>query len=183
LAETHHVERFEALALPHLDAAYNLARWLTRSDHDAHDVVQEAYLRAFKFFGGFRGDNPRSWLLAIVRNTCYSWLQQNRGKNANASLDALLDSGAAEAMLAMAESPENDPENLLRRKNDKAMLNSALERLPEEFREVIVLRELEELSYREIATVTGVPLGTVMSRLSRARKLLCTHLQPSMQES
>jgi RNA polymerase sigma-70 factor, ECF subfamily len=183
LAEQHHAQRFEELALPHLDAAYNLARWLTRNDHDAHDVVQEAYLRAFRFFAGFHGDNARSWLLAIVRNTCYTWLQQNRGLRVNASLDELLDSGEADAMLAAAEPSEEGPEKLLRREEDKAMLNRALEQLPEEFREVLVLKELEDLSYREIAAVTGVPLGTVMSRLSRARKLLYKHLQTSVRES
>ena len=183
MAEPHHVQRFEELALPHLDAAYNLARWLTRNDHDAHDVVQEAYLRAFRFFEGFHGDNARSWLLAIVRNTCYTWLQQNRGLHVNASLDELLDAGEADAVLAAVEPSEEGPEKLMLREDDKAMLNRALEQLPEEFREVLVLKELEDLSYREIAAVTGVPLGTVMSRLSRARKLLSKHLQESVQES
>jgi RNA polymerase sigma-70 factor (ECF subfamily) len=183
LAEPHHVQRFEELALPHLDAAYNLARWLTRNDHDAHDVVQEAYLRAYKFFAGFHGDNARSWLLAIVRNTCYTWLQQNRGFHADASLDELLDSGDADAVLAAVELSEAGPEKLMQRADDKAMLNRALEQLPEEFREALVLKELEDLSYREIAAVTGVPLGTVMSRLSRARKLLSKHLQEFVQES
>jgi RNA polymerase sigma factor (sigma-70 family) len=183
LAEPHHVQRFEELALPHLDAAFNLARWLTRNDHDARDVVQEAYLRAFKFFAGFHGDNARSWLLAIVRNTCYTWLQQNRGLRVNASLDELLDSGEADAVLAAVEPSEAGPEMHMRQEDDKAMLNRALEQLPEEFREVIVLRELEDLTYREIAAVTGVPLGTVMSRLARARKLLSQHLQALTQES
>ena len=183
LAEQQHVQRFEELALPHLDAAYNLARWLTRNDHDAHDVVQEAYLRAFRFFDGFHGDNARSWLLAIVRNTCYTWLQQNRGFHVNVSLDELLDSGDADVVLAAVEPSEEGPEKLMLRADDKAMLNRALERLPEEFREVIVLKELEDLSYREIAAITGVPLGTVMSRLSRARKFLYKHLQTSVQES
>ncbi|MHB8621809.1 MAG: sigma-70 family RNA polymerase sigma factor [Sulfuricaulis sp.] len=183
MAELQHVQRFEELALPHLDAAYNLARWLTRNDHDAHDVVQEAYLRAFKFFAGFHGDNARSWLLAIVRNTCYTWLRQNRGFHANTSLDELLDSGQADAMLAAAEPPEDGPEKLMQQADNKAMLNRVLEKLPEEFREALVLKELEDLSYREIAAVTGVPLGTVMSRLSRARKLLSKQLQEYMPES
>lgn len=183
MGEPHHVQRFEELALPHLDAAYNLARWLTRNDHDAHDVVQEAYLRAFKFFTGFHGDNARSWLLAIVRNTCYTWLQQNRGLHVNASLDELLDAGKADAVLAAVEPSEEGPEKRMQREDDKAMLNRALEQLPEEFREALVLKELEDLSYREIAAVTGVPLGTVMSRLSRARKLLSKHLPAFVQES
>jgi RNA polymerase sigma-70 factor (ECF subfamily) len=183
LAEQHHVQRFEELALPHLDAAYNLARWLTRNDHDARDVVQEAYLRAFKFFDGFHGDNARSWLLAIVRNTCYTWLQQNRGLHVNVSLDELLDSGDAHASITVAEPSEEGPEKLMLREDNLAMVNRLLAQLPEEFREVIVLRELEDLTYREIAAVTGVPLGTVMSRLSRARKLLSKHLQEFVQES
>lgn len=183
MAAQHHAQRFEELALPHLDAAYNLARWLTRNDHDARDVVQEAYMRAFRFFDGFHGDNARSWLLAIVRNTCYTWLRQNRGLHVNASLDELLDAGEADAVLAAVEPSEDGPEKLMLREDDKALVNRALERLPEEFREVLVLKELEELSYREIAAVTGVPLGTVMSRLARARKLLHKHLQAVVQES
>ncbi len=183
MAEQHDAQRFEELALPHLDAAYNLARWLTRNDHDAHDVVQEAYLRAFRFFAGFHGDNARSWLLAIVRNTCYTWMQQNRGLHVNASLDELLDSGEADAVLATVEPSGEGPERLMLRQDDKAMVNRALEQLPEVFREVLVLKELEELSYREIATITGVPLGTVMSRLSRARKILYRYLRLSVRES
>lgn len=183
LAVQHDVQRFEKLALPHLDAAYNLARWLTRNDQDARDVVQEAYLRAFKFFDGFHGDNARSWLLAIVRNTCYSWLQQNRGLNVSTSLDDLLDSETADIMLVSGGLYEDGPEKFMLREDDRALVNRALEQLPEEFREVLVLKELEDLSYREIATVTGTPLGTVMSRLSRARKLLQRHLQILVRES
>jgi RNA polymerase sigma factor (sigma-70 family) len=183
LAEQHHAQRFEELALPHLDAAYNLARWLTRNDHDAHDVVQEAYLRAFRFFDGFHGDNARSWLLAIVRNTCYTWLQKNRGLHVNTSLDELLDSGAADASLTAGEPSDESPEKFMLREDDRALVNRALDQLPEEFREVLVLKELEDLSYREIAAITGIPLGTVMSRLSRARKLLHKHLQAVVQES
>ncbi|MHB8534791.1 MAG: sigma-70 family RNA polymerase sigma factor [Sulfuricaulis sp.] len=183
MAVQDHAQRFEELALPHLDAAYNLARWLTRNDHDANDVVQEAYMRAFRFFGGFHGDNARSWLLAIVRNTCYTWLQQNRGWHANTSLDELLDAGTADAVLASVEPSEEGPERHLLREDDRALVNRALEQLPEEFREVLVLKELEDLSYREIAAVTGVPLGTVMSRLSRARKLLCQHFKTPVPES
>lgn len=183
LVEPHHARRFEELTLPHLDAAYNLARWLTRNDHDAHDVVQEAYLRAFRFFDGFHGDNARSWLLAIVRNTCYTWLQQNRGLHVNASLDDLPDSAAADAPLVSGEPCEDGPEKLMLRADDRTLVNRALEQLPEEFREVLVLKELEDLSYREIAAIAGIPLGTVMSRLSRARKLLHKHLQTLARES
>ncbi len=183
MAAQHDAQRFEKLALPHLDAAYNLARWLTRNDQDARDVVQEAYLRAFKFFDGFHGDNARSWLLAIVRNTCYTWLQQNRGLHVNTSLDDLHDSETADIALVSGELYEDGPEKFMLREDDRALVNRALEQLPEEFREVLVLKELEDLSYREIATITGTPLGTVMSRLSRARKLLQRHLQTLVRES
>jgi RNA polymerase sigma factor (sigma-70 family) len=154
---------FEAAVLPHLAAAYNLARWLTRDDHDAQDVVQEAYVRACKFFGSFRGGDCRPWLLAIVRHTCYTWLQDNRGPEVMTSFDEeihSLDSDAA------------NPETLLLQRSDQQLLRQALEELPVEYREVIVLRELEGLSYKEIADVADLPLGTVMSRLARARKQL-----------
>jgi RNA polymerase sigma-70 factor (ECF subfamily) len=155
--------RFEQVILPHLDAAYNLARWLTANDHDAQDVVQEACLRALKFFGGFRGGNGRSWLLTIVRNTCYTWLRQNRPQ------DAMADSN--EELANMEDSAAN-PDLLLARSANAQAVREALEQLPTEFREMIVLRELEGLSYKEIADVSGVPIGTVMSRLARGRKQL-----------
>ena len=154
---------FEEAVLPHLDAAYNLARWLTRNDADAEDVVQEAYLRAFRFFGGFHGANGRSWLLAIVRNTCYTWMQHNRSPELRISLDDDLHE---------IESKDLNPEALLLQSADTQMVRQALEELPVEFREVLVLRELEEMSYREIASITDLPLGTVMSRLARGRKRL-----------
>jgi RNA polymerase sigma factor (sigma-70 family) len=155
--------RFEEAVLPHLRAAYNLARWLTRDGHDAEDVVQEAYLRALQFFGGFHGTDGRAWLLAIVRNTCYTWLERKRAHKATTTFDEALH-GAAPAAL--------QPEVPLLRREDAQLLRQALEELPEEFREVIVLRELEELSYRQIAEITGIPIGTVMSRLARARERL-----------
>ena len=154
---------FEEAVLPHLDAAYNLAHWLTRNDEDAEDVVQEAYLRAFKFFGGFHGADGRSWLLAIVRNTCYTWMQRNRSPELTISLDD---------DLPEIESKDLNPEALLLQSADTQMVRQALEELPVEFREVLVLRELEEMSYREIASITDLPLGTVMSRLARGRKRL-----------
>jgi RNA polymerase sigma factor (sigma-70 family) len=154
---------FEEAVLPHLDAAYNLAHWLTRNDADAEDVVQEAYLRAFKFFGGFHGADGRSWLLAIVRNTCYTWMQRNRSSELTISLDDDLHE---------IESKDLNPEALLLQSADTQMVRQALEDLPLEFREVLVLRELEEMSYREIASITDLPLGTVMSRLARGRKRL-----------
>src|SRR5512139_2388980 len=147
--------------MSNLDAAYNLARWPTRDDRDAEDVVQEACLRAFRFLDGFRGGDSRAWLLTIVRHTCYTWLQKNRGHEL-VSFDEELDNVESEA----------SAEELLLQSVDQQSLRKALIELPVEFREVIVLRELEELSYKEIAHIAGVPLGTVMSRLARARKRL-----------
>jgi RNA polymerase sigma-70 factor (ECF subfamily) len=148
---------FEATFLPHLPAAYNLARWLTRDGHDAEDVVQEAYLRAFRSFGGFRGGDGRSWFLAIVRNTCLTWLQRNRPPAATVPFDE-----AVHGVPADTPAPPSGGE----------ALRAALQELPPEFREAVVLRELEGLSYKEVAAVMGVPIGTVMSRLSRGRGLL-----------
>jgi RNA polymerase sigma-70 factor (ECF subfamily) len=163
LPEAEDRARFEQALLPHLNAAYNLARWLTRDDHGAEDVVQEAYLRALKSFGGFHGTDGRAWLLAIVRNTCYTWLQQKRARGPTAAFDEAIHGVAAEAL---------NPETLLRRKEDRQAVQRAVEELPEELREVVVLRELEGLSYKEIAAVAAIPLGTVMSRLARARERL-----------
>ncbi len=154
---------FEQAILPHLDAAYNLARWLTRNSEDAEDVVQEAYLRAFRFFDGFHGGNARTWLFKIVRNTCYTWLHKNRAEQNAAPFDEQVHTGTAETQ---------DPETLLIRKTDGQSLKQALEELPATFREVFVLLELEGLSYRQIAEVQGIPVGTVMSRLARARHRL-----------
>ena len=151
---------FEEVAIPHLDAAYNLARWFTRNEKDAEDVVQEAYLRALRHFGAFQGGDARPWLLAIVRNTYYTWFRQNRAL----ALDANFDDE-----FYVQTSDDLDPEMLLIREADNEMLRRALKRLPDEFREVIVLREFEELSYKQIADVVKIPLGTVMSRLARAR--------------
>ena len=162
---------FEEAVLPHLDAAYNLARWLMRNDADAQDVVQEAYLRALKFFGGFRGTDARAWLLTIVRNTCYTWLKRTRSRE--------IVSDFTEAMYAK-ESAEPDPETVQLIKAQTQLVAEAIEQLPIEFREIVVLRELEELSYKEIAAVTGIPIGTVMSRLARARKRLLVSFRESM---
>jgi len=163
LQEQNKLASFEQLVLPHLAAAYNLARWLTRNSHDAEDVVQEAYMRAFKFFGGFHGGDSRSWLLTIVRNTCYTWMQQNRSQELTTVFDEEIHGGETDAF---------NPETRLLENADKELLRQALEQLPVEFREVVVLRELEGLSYKEIADIADVPLGTVMSRLARARKRL-----------
>jgi len=153
--------RFERAILPHLDAAYNLARWLTRNDHDAEDVVQEACLRAHQFFGGFHGGDGRAWLLMVVRNTCYTWLERNRPRAPVIAFD--------EHKHGSADSRPGPP-NLALQGEDRQLLRQALEQLSPEYREVIVLRELEGLSYKEIAGITGIPLGTVMSRLARARE-------------
>jgi RNA polymerase sigma-70 factor (ECF subfamily) len=158
--------RFEAIVLPHLDAAYTLARYLTRHEHDAQDVVQDAYLRALKYFEGFRGTeggDGRAWLLAIVRNTAFTWRRRYRSEATAAEFDEQLHSEAV---------ADVHPEAALLRASARESLHQALDRLPPEFREVIVLRELQGMSYKEIGEVTGVPVGTVMSRLSRARSRL-----------
>ena len=167
--------RFEQTIMPHLDAAYNLARWLTRNDSDAQDVVQDAYLRAFKYFDSFEGENPSAWLLAIVRNTCFTWMRRNRPTEEVLGSEPLDEEsvGNAEPMLGGgSRALATDPETLLIEGRDRTQVNELVSKLPVEFREVIVLREIEDLSYREIADVVGIPIGTVMSRLSRARKLL-----------
>jgi RNA polymerase sigma-70 factor (ECF subfamily) len=159
LADPEERARFEELVLPHIDAAYNLARWLVRSDAEAQDLAQEAMLRAYRFFGGFRGGAPRAWLLKIVRNTCYTWLQSARGTQDAAEFDEEIH-GVTEVT----------PEALAIAGADCDRLARALDGLPAKFREVLVLRELEGCSYKEIAEVTGLPIGTVMSSLSRARR-------------
>jgi RNA polymerase sigma factor (sigma-70 family) len=158
---------FEELVLPHLDAAYNLARWLTRNTQDTEDVVHEACLRAFRFFDGFRGGNARTWLLTIVRNTCYTWLDKNRSHEAATAFDEQVHTNIPESQ---------DPEMLLLRKTDSHLLKRALEELPTDFREILVLVEQEELSYRQVAEMLGIPVGTVMSRLARARGRLREYL-------
>jgi RNA polymerase sigma-70 factor (ECF subfamily) len=159
--------RFDNAVLPHLDAAFNLARWLTRDDHDAEDVVQEAYCRALRYFPSFRGGDGRTWLLQVVRHTCYTWLRQHRARELTVPFDETVHSDVSASV---------SPEQLCLRHADQQLLRQALEVLPVEFREVIVLRELEGLSYKEMATVAGIPLGTVMSRLARARQQLQEYL-------
>jgi len=154
--------RFERAMLPHLDSAYNLARWLAGNNQDAEDVAQEACLRALTFFDGFHGEDGRAWLLAIVRHTCYDWLRKNRNLR-------LL--GSAEELDSVVDSAP-DPEAEQLRNADQRMVRESLEALPPEYREALVLRELEGMSYKQIAQVTDVPIGTVMSRLARGRKRL-----------
>jgi RNA polymerase sigma-70 factor (ECF subfamily) len=153
--------RFERLVLPHLDAAFNLARWILRGRTDAEDVAQEALLRALRFFRGFHGGDPRSWLLQIVRNTCYTWLEKNRPMELAAEFDEELFPQSAVT-----------PESLAIAGDNRERLTRALEDLSPRFREVLVLRELEGCSYKEIATITSMPIGTVMSALARARQRL-----------
>jgi RNA polymerase sigma factor (sigma-70 family) len=157
---------FNQTVLPHLDAAYNLARWLTHNDQDAEDVVQEASLRAFKYWKGFSGRDSRSWLLAIVRNTFYSWVRQ-RSVQPQLTEDGEIDE---------VDDAVPNPENVLLQNANRDMLKAALDDLPAEFREAIVLREMEGMSYKEIADIASVPIGTVMSRLARARKRMQIHL-------
>jgi len=153
--------RFEQLVLPHLDAAFNLARWLLRNRADAEDVVQEAMLRAFRFFDRFRGGDARAWLLQIVRNSCYTWLEKHRPTDLMTEFNEEIHRTAS-----------TDPEKLAVQSNERERLMRALDSLPARPREVLVLRELEGCSYKEIAEIIGVPMGTVMSTLSRARERL-----------
>jgi RNA polymerase sigma-70 factor (ECF subfamily) len=165
-------DRFEAAVMPHLDAAYNLARWLARDEHDAQDIVQEAFLRAFKFFDGFHGENSRSWLLSIVRNATFTWLQKNRKSEILTVFDEethRLDEESADTRDSIQQA-------------DHLLVRQAMENLPAEFREVMILRELEGLSYKEIAEIIGTPVGTVMSRLARGRKQLLGALAASLKQ-
>jgi RNA polymerase sigma-70 factor (ECF subfamily) len=155
---------FEQVVLPHLDAAYNLARWLTRNEHDAADVVQEAYLRALRFFDSYHGGDGRAWLLTIVRNTCHT---HSRASTRGIAGKAVEFDEQAHALDATAA-----PDAEAMRDVDQQAVKNSLAELPVELREMIVLRELEGLAYKEIAAVTGLPIGTVMSRLSRAREKL-----------
>jgi RNA polymerase sigma-70 factor (ECF subfamily) len=160
--------RFEQLVLPHVDAAFNLARWLLRRREDAEEVAQEALLRACRFFRGFHGGDARAWLLQIVRHTCYSWLEKNRPRELMVEFDE-----------ERHPRPVATPESIAIADEDRERLSRALETLPPRFREVLVLRELEGCSYKEIAAITSIPIGTVMSSLSRARRQLYSVLTNS----
>ena len=162
-AEKEEVASFEAALLPHLDAAHNLARWLLRNEQDAQDVVQEAYLRAFRSFGGFHGSNGRAWLLTIVRNTAYTLLKKNRATDLTTPFDDEIHASGHESV---------SPATILEHSEDAELIREAMEQLPAEFREILVLRHQEGLSYKEIADISQIPPGTVMSRLARARAKL-----------
>jgi len=171
LSEENPSRRFSDAALPHLDAAFNLARWISRNDHDAQDIVQDAFLRAFRAFGTFRGGNAKPWLLAIVRNTSYTWLSRHRRAELEVAYDDDIHGGEDSAS---GNGDVGNPEAILARAEDARIVNEVLAEMPVGYREVIVLRDLEELSYKEIAQVAGLPIGTVMSRLARGRKLFAT---------
>ncbi len=160
------MRRFQALALPHLDAAYNLARWLSGNSADAEDIVQEAFMRALRFFDSFQGDSARPWLLAIVRRTWYSEWRRRASSHEVVQFDEELD----ETPIDGWGTAPVDPLTLIIREQDTRLVHEALAELPVEFREVLILRELEDLSYREIAAITELPIGTVMSRIARARR-------------
>jgi RNA polymerase sigma factor (sigma-70 family) len=164
--------QFEQATLPYLDAAYNLARWLTQDEHAAEDVVQEAFFRAARYFGSFRGGDGRAWLLSVVRRASFDWLAKRRTQTAVVFNEEVHD----------PRDESLNPEFLAIRKCDQASVRKALDDLPPELRESIVLRELEGLSYKEIAAVTEVPIGTVMSRLSRGRRQLQWRLAPCPEE-
>ena len=164
--------RFEQLVLPHLDSAANLARWLLRNRADSDDVVQEAMLRAYRFFERFRGNDARAWLLQIVRNSCYTWLQKNRPSELMTEFDE-----------EVHQRPAPNPETLAAQADDRQRLMLAMESLSPRSREVLVLRELEGCSYKEIAEITGIPIGTVMSTLARARQSLQRTLMAAAKEA
>ncbi|KAB1072495.1 sigma-70 family RNA polymerase sigma factor [Methylobacterium planeticum] len=173
-APSHAGTAFHDVVLPHLDAAYNLARFLTRDADAADDIVQEAFLRAFRAFDGFRGGDPRAWLLAIVRNCARSWANERaRVRALSEPLAAARPERDAEAeALEMSDPDEGTPETVLLRDSEASVIRRLIAALPEAFREVLVLREFDDLSYRQIAEITATPIGTVMSRLARARQML-----------
>lgn len=165
-------EQFERLMLPHLNAAYTLARWLLRGSEEAEDIVQAAYTRAFKYFDQYKEINSKGWLLTIVRNQAYEWLQRNKNSSNLISFDEVVHSQYDENVPAVVGSLSLSPELLAERAIESEALIAAVDRLSIEYREVLLLKEVEGYSYKEIAEIAGIPIGTVMSRLSRARKAL-----------
>ncbi len=179
-AQDSEARRFERLVLPHLDAAYRLARWLARNEADAEDLVQEAYVRAWRFFGSLRNEDAKPWLMRIVRNQWFSRARTEAGRGRVTSLDGSEDE--VEAALQANAEPDGAEHRLMRREHE-ALIRTALADLPDEFREVLVLREVEDMAYRDLAEVTGVPVGTVISRLSRARKMLGVRVRALSEQS
>ena len=179
-AEDSEARRFERQVLPHLDAAYRLARWLARNEADAEDLVQEAYVRAWRFFPSLRGEDAKPWLMRIVRNQWFSRARSEAGRGRSTRLEEA--EAEVEAALQANADPDG-PEHRLLRLEDSALIRTAMATLPDEFREVLVLREVEEMAYRELAEATGVPIGTVMSRLSRARRLLGERVRKLSEEA
>jgi len=174
------LSRFEHSLLPHLDAAYNMARWLTRNDHDAEDVVQESFIRALRYFDRLEGTDARPWLLGIVRNTCYTWLRKNRP----AEMVAVDDIEDLPPGIGAESTPAtSSPEVIVLQSANRKLVNQALEELPVAYREVIVMREIEDMSYKDIAAVAGIPIGTVMSRLSRGREILKRSIENRMRRA
>jgi RNA polymerase sigma factor (sigma-70 family) len=172
-AQEHELASFEAMMLPCMDAAHNLARWLLRNEQDAQDVVQEAYLRAFRSFGGFRGTNGRAWLLTIVRNTAYTLLKKNRTADLTTAFDEEIHATGDESV---------SPATILEHAEDAELIKNAMDGLPAEFREILILRHQENLSYNEIGDILKIPIGTVMSRLARARGKLKQYLAASVSQ-
>jgi RNA polymerase sigma-70 factor (ECF subfamily) len=172
-AQEHELASFEAMMLPHMDAAHNLARWLMRNEQDAQDIVQEAYMRAFKSFSGFHGSNGRAWLLTIVRNTAYTLLKKNHAVDLTTPFDEEIHARSHESV---------SPAAILEHAEDAELMNSAMNDLPAEFREILTLRHQEELSYQEIGDILKIPVGTVMSRLARARAKLREYLASRMSQ-
>jgi len=172
-AHEHELASFEAMMLPHIDAAYNLARWLLRNEQDAQDVVQEAYLRAFKSFAGFHGSNGRAWLLTIVRNTSYTLLKKNRTADLTTTFDEEIHAVGHDTV---------SPATILEHVEDAELIKNAMDEMPAEFREILTLRHQESLSYNEIGDILKIPIGTVMSRLARARGKLKEYLTARMSQ-
>jgi len=172
-AQEHELASFEAMMLPHMDAAHNLARWLMRNEQDAQDIVQEAYLRAFKSFSGFHGSNGRAWLLTIVRNTAYTLLKKNRAVDLTTTFDEAIHASGHESA---------SPAIILEHAEDAELIKNAMDALPAEFREILTLRHQESLSYTEMGEILKIPIGTVMSRLARARGKLREYLAARMSQ-
>jgi RNA polymerase sigma factor (sigma-70 family) len=172
-AQEHELASFEAMMLPHMDAAHNLAKWLLRNEQDAQDVVQEAYMRAFRSFAGFRGSNGRAWLLTIVRNTAYTLLKKNRAVDLTTAFDEEIHATGYDSV---------SPAAILECAEDAELIKTAMDGLPAEFREILILRHQENLSYNQIGDILKIPIGTVMSRLARARGKLKQYLAASVSQ-